>query len=215
MRRLTKFSRAVALAALFSSSLSFADVAADVQHLQERWAEVNYQLNGKAKESAFEALNVEADAIVKANPSSPEALIWSGIIKSTYAGAKGGLGALSLAKASKAELEKAMAIDAKALEGSAYTSLGALYFNVPGWPVGFGDDEKAEELLKQSVALNPAGIDGNYFYGNFLVKEKRYAEARSYFEKALQAPPRPGRALADSGRQQEITQALASIANKK
>jgi tetratricopeptide (TPR) repeat protein len=215
MCRLIKFSLAVVVAALFSSQLSFADVAADVQHLQERWAEVNYQLSGKAKESAFEALNVEADAIVKANDSSAEALIWSGIIKSTYAGVKGGLGALSLAKGSKAELEKAMAINSKALDGSAYTSLGALYFNVPGWPIGFGDDEKAEELLKQAVALNPTGIDGNYFYGNFLIKEKRYAEARTYLEAAQKAPARPGRGLADSGRQQEITQALASIANKK
>ncbi len=50
---------------------------------------------------------------------------------STYAGAKGGLGALSLAKKSRAVLESALMIDDQALQGSAYTSLGALYAKVP------------------------------------------------------------------------------------
>lgn len=205
---------ATAAAALLLGNMAFADVAADVKHLQERWAEINYQMEGKAQETAFDALMKEAEAIVAANPTSADALIWSGIIKSTYAGAKGGLGALSLAKASKADLEKAMSIDANALQGSAYTSLGALYYSVPGWPVGFGDDEKAEELLKKALTMNAEGIDPNYFYANFLVNQKRYTEARTYFEKAKKAPARPGRALADSGRQKEIDEALAAIASK-
>jgi tetratricopeptide (TPR) repeat protein len=202
-------------ASVFVTRSALADVDADVKHLQERWAEINYQMEGKTQQTAFDALMKEAEGVVAANATSADALIWSGIIKSTYAGAKGGLGALSLAKASKAELEKAMSINDKALQGSAYTSLGALYYSVPGWPVGFGDDKKAEELLKQALALNPDGIDSNYFYGSFLINQKRYADARLYLQKAQQATARPGRALADSGRQQEITKALASIANKK
>jgi tetratricopeptide (TPR) repeat protein len=159
-------------------------------------------------------LTNEANALVASDPAAPDLLIWSGIIKSTYAGAKGGLGALSLAKESKADLEKAMGINANALQGSVYTSLGALYYSVPGWPVGFGDDDKAEELLKQALVLNPDGIDSNYFYNNFLIEQKRFAEARTYLEKAQKSQPRSGRALADSGRQQEITAALSNIAGK-
>ena len=75
-----------------------------------------------------------------------------------------GLGAFNYAKASKKDLEKALSIDPDALSGSAYTSLGTLYFNVPGWPIGFGDDEKAEQLLK-SPDGKPIGIDSNYFMG--------------------------------------------------
>ena len=186
----------------------------DVRHLQDRWAEINYQLEGKTQLSAFEQLVSEASALTAANPDAAEAWIWSGIIKSTYAGAKGGLGALSLAKASKADLERALELDPAALQGSAATSLGTLYYSVPGWPVGFGDHDKAEALLQQALALNPNGIDSNYFYGSYLITEKRYAEARQYLQKAQQAAPRPGRALADSGRQQEIEEALASIAGK-
>lgn len=201
-------------AAMLLPVAAFAAQESDLKHLQDRWAEINYQMEGKAKESAFDALTNEANALVAGDPASADLLIWSGIIKSTYAGAKGGLGALSLAKESKADLEKAMGINANALQGSAYTSLGALYYSVPGWPVGFGDDEKAEELLKQALVLNPDGIDSNYFYGSFLIEQKRYAEARTHLEKAQKAPARPGRALADSGRQQEIAAALAKIAGK-
>jgi tetratricopeptide (TPR) repeat protein len=197
-----------------SAGSLLANAASDVAHLQQRWAEVNYQLEGKTRLSAFEQLVADAEAIVTANPDSAEVLIWSGIIKSTYAGAKGGLGALSLVKASKTDLEKALALDAGALQGSAYTSLGALYYSVPGWPVGFGDDDKAEELLKKALELNPEGIDSNYFYGSFLLEQKRYEEARTYLVKAQKAPARPGREIADSGRQQEIIAALAKIAGK-
>ena len=124
------------------------------------------------------------------------------------------MGALALAKASKADLEQALELDPRALQGSAYTSLGALYYSVPGWPLGFGDDEKAEELLKQALVQHPDGIDSNYFSGSFLITEKRYADARKYLQKAQQAAPREGRALADTGRQQEIADALTAIAGE-
>ena len=135
----------------------------DLSHLQQRWAEVNYQMEGKSQLSAFAQLS---DAIVELSekePASAEVWIWRGIIKSTYAGARGGLGALGLAKEAKADLEFAMELDADALDGSAYTSLGTLYHSVPGWPVGFGDEDTAEELLLKALTLNPEGIDSNYF----------------------------------------------------
>ena len=47
------------------------------------------------------------------------------------------------------------------LDGSAYNSLGVLYYKVPGWPVGFGDKAKARELLQKALAINPKGIDAN------------------------------------------------------
>jgi len=192
-----------------------ADLDSDISHLQQRWAEVNYQLEGKTQLSEFEKLVGEAIQTTSSYPDAAESWIWSGIIKSTYAGAKGGLGALSLAKESRAELEKALSLNADALDGSAYTSLGTLYYSVPGWPVGFGDDEKAEELLTRALSLNPDGIDSNYFYGNYLISEKRYEQARRYLIKAQQAPARPDRPLADAGRQKEILEALAGIEGKK
>ncbi len=204
---------AVLLAGLLAAPLMSwaADVNETLARLQSRWAEVNYQLPEKQREAAFAELAAQAETEVRNNPA-PELLIWRGIILSTYAGAKGGLGALELVKASKASLEQALAKNDQALEGSAYTSLGALYYQVPGWPVGFGDDDKAQAMLSKALTLNPDGIDPNYFYGDFLYRQERYADARVALLKAQAAKPRPGREVADRGRQAEIQALLDKVA---
>ncbi len=204
---------AVLLAGLLAAPLMSwaADVNETLARLQSRWAEVNYQLPEKQREAAFAELAAQAETEVRNNPA-PELLIWRGIILSTYAGAKGGLGALDLVKASKASLEQALAKNDQALEGSAYTSLGALYYQVPGWPVGFGDDDKAQAMLSKALTLNPDGIDPNYFYGDFLYRQERYADARVALLKAQAAKPRPGREVADQGRQAEIQALLDKVA---
>jgi tetratricopeptide (TPR) repeat protein len=144
---------------------------------------------GKAKESCLETLSAQADQASAKEAFRTDLLIWSAIVKSTWAGAKGGLGALSLVKEAKAKLEIAIKQDPKALEGSAYTSLGSLYYQVPGWPVGFGDDDKAEQLLKQALAINPTGIDPNFFYGDFLLDQGDKAAGEDL---SGQGPGRPG-----------------------
>ena len=213
-----KFARTLACTLLCLGSLpAFAlseQGQQQLQQLQSRWAEINYQLPEKQREAAFATLAEQAQQAVKAEPKAAELLIWRGIILSTQAGAKGGLGALGLVKQAKASLEQALAADPQALAGSAYTSLGSLYYQVPGWPIGFGDDQKAEAMLKQALALNPDGIDPNYFYGDFLQRNQRYAEAKVALEKALQAPDRPGRASADAGRRAEARQLLAEVIKK-
>lgn len=185
-----------------------------LQQLQTRWAEINYQTPEKQREEAFAKLVTQADAALASEPKAPELLIWRGIILSTQAGAKGGLGALGLVKEAKASLEQALTIDPQALAGSAYTSLGSLYYQVPGWPIGFGDDQQAEKMLKQALAINPDGIDPNYFYGDFLQRQKRYEEARAALEKTLAAKDRPGRELADQGRRAEAKALLQQVESK-
>lgn len=190
---------------------------ADQQRLgsiQQSWAHIQYDLAEKQRAAAFEQLSSEAQAFTRQRPEVAEAWIWKGIVTSSWAGAEGGLGALGKAKEAKADLEKALALDPKALQGSAYTSLAALYDRVPGWPIGFGDSDKAEHLLKQALQLNPDGIDSLYFWGDHLYRQKRYAEAKSALQKALQAPPRPGRESADAGRRQDIAALLADITKK-
>ena len=192
-------------------TLSIVAQAADVSHLQQRWAQIHYELPAKQQPKAYAKLASEARQLTQANPGSAAAHIWKGIILSSWAGAEGGVSALGKARQARAELEQALTLDPSALQGSAYTSLGVLYYQVPGWPLGFGDDEKAAELLQQALALNPDGIDSNYFWADYLVRQKRYAEARTALLKAQAAPPRPGRELADTGRQQEIRALLNTL----
>ncbi len=186
-----------------------------VAELQHDWAIANYQLTGDPQEEAFEALIARSDAAVSSNPKSADLLIWDGIIKSSFAGAKGGLGALSLAKAARDSLEEALKVDDQALNGSAYTSLGTLYASVPGWPVGFGNDKKAAKMLQKAIEINPDGIDSNYFYADYLLQEKQYEKAEEYLLKAQNAAPRPDRPVADAGRQEEIHAALSIVREKR
>jgi len=182
-----------------------------IGQLQSTWAEVNYQLKGDEQIDGFMELIAEANSAVAEYPEAAPVYIWRGIIQSTYAGAKGGLGALKLAKAAKADLEQALALDPSAMNGSAYTSLGTLYQSVPGWPIGFGSDKKAEQLLLKALTLNPTGIDSNYFYARYLQAKGRDQQAKMFFIKAQNAAPRSDRPLADAGRQKEIAEALAEF----
>jgi len=182
-----------------------------VAELQHDWEVIRYQTPAADREKRFEALSEKAHKVSETFPGRSEPLIWEGIIVSSWAGEKGGIGALGLVKQAKADYEQAIQINAKALDGSAYNSLGVLYYKVPGWPLGFGDKAKAKELLHKALALNPNGIDPNFFYAEYLVEAKKADEAVPYLEKALDAPPRPGRQIADAGRREEVRALLAKI----
>lgn len=183
--------------------------------LQQRWEQIKYRSAPSEQERGFAALTAEADAALARHADSAPVLIWHGIIVASHAGAKGGLGALGLAKDAKKDFEAALKRDPQALSGSAYTSLGSLYYQVPGWPIGFGDDRKAQDYLKQGLARNPDGIDANFFYADYLYRKGDLDAAERYLRKALQAPARAGRQLADEGRRAEAEALLAQVAAKR
>lgn len=180
-----------------------------VAEVQREWERISYTVPAGQRAERFEALAARAHAASAAHPDRAEPLIWEGIVVSSWAGAKGGLGALPLVRQAKGLYESALAIRPEALDGSALNSLGVLYYKVPGWPIGFGDKARAQELLKRALSVNPGGVDPNLFYGEFLVESGRAAEAVPFLERALKAPPRPGREIADAGRRDEVTALLA------
>lgn len=208
---------AASLCALCLHSNAWALDGADSQRLldiQQRWAQIQYHTAEKLRADEFEKLAVQAKSFTRDRPQAAEAWIWQGIVTSSWAGSEGGLGALGKVKESKLMLEKSLQLDPLALQGSAYTSLAALYDRVPGWPIGFGDADKAEQLLKQALQINPQGIDSLYFWGDHLYRQSQYSEARAALLKAKKAAPRPGREAADAGRQQEIDALLMQIQQK-
>lgn len=214
-----KQSSALIAITLLTTSLLLGTVRAEtaaleLSQIQQQWASAKYQQTGDQQEQTFAELVKTAQAAAKANPNDARYLIWEGIIRATYAGSVGGLDALDEVETAKDLFEQALKQDEKALDGSAYTSLGSLYYQVPGWPIGFGSDKKAREYLLKGLAVNPDGIDSNYFYGDFLLQQKEYKKAVAVLEKALLAAPRPGREDADAGRRQEIEQALGKARSK-
>ena len=159
-----------------------------VTELQRDWEVIRYQTPAAEREKRFEALATRAHQASESFPGRSEPLVWEGIVVSSLAGEKGGLGALGLVKQAKVIYERAIGIDGGALEGSAYNSLGVLYYKVPGWPVEVGPETRSRSTL------------GELATGR-----------RVHLERALQAPPRAGRQIADTGRREEVRALLAKL----
>ncbi len=199
----------------FLSGIATADTVKDnIQSLQKEWALINYETTEDNREAAFSILAKKANELTGQYPDRAEPLVWEGIILSTYAGAKGGLGALGLIEEARDRLLDAEKINANALNGSIYTSLGSLYYQAPGWPISFGSNDDAKLYLNRALEINPNGIDPNYFYGDFLIEQGKYKEAIAVLEHALEAPLRPERPVADAGRKIEIHEKIL-LARKK
>jgi len=186
--------------------------------LAQRWDKLKYQEMDKDQRIAgLKILAEDAKILAKKHSNKPGPKIWAAIALATEGGEVGALGgALSLVKEAKTYLEAALKEHPDAeLETSIHTTLGSLYYKVPGWPIGFGDEDKAVEHLNRALELSPAGLDAHFWMGSYLWDETRqYQDAAEHFRQAMQAPDRPGRALADQGRKAEAKALLADVEKK-
>lgn len=162
--------------------------------LMQRWENVEYRMQGDARLQAFESLSHEIDSLAQAHGSDSHVLTAEGVVLASYARARGGLGALDLAKRARTALERAIEIDPAGENGAAYVTLGALYQHAPGWPIAFGDEEKAGQLLNKAVEIRPEGIDTNFYYAQYLEDQGEHAAARQYARLAVDGRPRKGKA---------------------
>ncbi len=189
----------------FASPAHAASLEQELSALQNEWARIKYVVNAKEQKlSAIAKLEVKAEEVVKNFPKSAEAKIWQAIILATDANITKGIAALPKVEKAKALLEESLKINPRAMDGSAHMTLGSLYFQVPGWPVGFGNDKLAEEHFQKALAINPANLDTNYWYGEFMLDQGRPAEAIKHFQTAQKAPIRKERRVADEGRLREV-----------
>jgi tetratricopeptide (TPR) repeat protein len=197
-----------------AAGISAAPLDEAIASLARRWDVIEYQMAQRDKAAAFAALAKQAHELSTTQPGHAEPLIWEAIVLCSEAGAERDLGALHLVEEARKLLLQAEDIDPTALDGTIYSNLGSLYYQVPGWPIGFGDKEQAAVYLEKALQLNPDGIEPNYFYGDFLVQQGDYGAAVRVLEKALRAPPRPGREVGDRGRREEVRRALEVARDK-
>jgi tetratricopeptide (TPR) repeat protein len=198
-------------AASLAAQPTLDDAIADIGH---HWAKVSYHTPDAEKDTAFDALIANSQQVAQSFPGRAEPMIWEAIVLASATKAQGGLGALSKVRDARDLLLAAEKINPTALNGSVYNSLGSLYAKVPGWPIGFGDKKKAKEYFEKALAINPNGIDPNYFYADLLADQGEYAKAADHLKQALAAPSRPGREDADAGRRQEVMHLLETLRQK-
>jgi len=201
---------ATVLAATLPSAASAQTVAEDVATLRNGWAHISYEVRGSSTQTTqLGRLASTANAALARHPNQAEILLWQGIIVSEQANRANIFHQLSLATRARDILARAYAINPRVADGGAAMSLGVLYYKVPGSPIGFGDTERARRLLREALALDPNGLDANYFYGDFLLDQGDAANARTYLQRALRAPHDTTRPVWDAGRRREVQALLA------
>jgi tetratricopeptide (TPR) repeat protein len=185
---------------------------ADVTRIDNEWARIKYQVHDKADQyRQMDALAGQAAQVSARYPGRVEPLLWQGIVTSEEAGMANMFQQLGYARAARTILNKAEAIDAKGGNGGVAMSLGVLYYRVPGFPIGFGSADKARAYLKTALAIDPNGLDSNYFYGDFLNSQGDRGGAVSYLQKALRAPVNPHRPVWEAGRRADVRAEIARI----
>ncbi len=185
---------------------------AAVARVEHEWERIKYQIKDpRAQHAQIEILTRDAAAVTARYPGRAEPLIWQGIAQSEHAAMSSGLSALADAKESRKTFERAYQLDRTALEAGAPTSLGTLYYRVPGFPIGFGDKAKARHYLSEALSIAPDSMDANYFYGDFLITKGEYAAAGRVLQHALATPPHPDRPIWDQGRRAEIRALLVKV----
>lgn len=191
------------------------DLSSAVHHLESEWERIKFSIpEGSTQTQQMNALGEEADKTAARFPNHVAAMIWDGIITSERASLANPLSALGLAKRARDILEAANKIDPVALDAGAPTSLGVLYYRVPGFPIGFGDKKRARQLLEQATKLSPQGMDAWYFYGDFLMAQDEVPQAVEAFRHALNIPRNANRPLWDDNRRLLIQQILSKITKK-
>jgi tetratricopeptide (TPR) repeat protein len=195
--------------------LAQASSAKELRSIASAWDRIHYQRDKPHRAEAYEGLLQQLSAS-KGDREQAGLLLWEAIIRASLAGEKGALGgALDYVKQAKILLERAEAMGPGPETAGIYTTLGSLYYQVPGWPLGYGDKAKARRYLEKALQREPQDIDANYFYGDFLLQEEEYRAAAEALNKAQSAPKRPGREVGDAGRRQEIGLLLVKIREEK
>lgn len=204
------------LALWYASGAAATDTEFDTRFnsLQEGWQHAYYVAPEGERADRLEVLLGRAEQLRRDYPLRPEAYITEAIVLCVYSGENWGLSALSNVAKARDLLLQAKDMDPKTMEGSAFITLGALYYQVPGWPFSFGDDDVAEMYLKKAVQLFPNALDSNYFYGDYLYHQDKYKKAYKYLKRADQAPVRPQMALSDRQLKKDLAELLAKVKAK-
>ena len=198
------------------STQCFAEPLKDaLKNIETEWASVYYSTPKHKQGPAYVQLLDKTVNLSKQYPNAAEPIFWQAVVKATYADQQDAFSALSAIHEARDLLIKAIKINPETMDGSAYVTLGTLYYMAPKWPIAFGDDNAAKQMLETALKINPDGIDANYFYGEFLLLHNKPNDAAIYFERATAAPARAEQLYADNQLKAEARLALKNTQERK
>ncbi len=201
---------------LLLSTHCFAEGLKDsLKNIEAEWASIYYSTPKSQQGPAYVQLLDKTVNLVRQYPDAAEPIFWQAVVKATYADQQDAFSALNAIHEARDLLIKAIKINPETMSGSAYVTLVTLYYMVPKWPISFGDDDAAQQMLETALKINPDGIDSNYFYGEFLLLHNKPGDAAIYFERASAAPARSEQLYADNRLKAEARLALKNAQNRK
>lgn len=201
---------------LLLSTSCFAESLNDaLKNIEAEWASIYYSTPKNQQGPAYVKLLDKTVNLVRQYPNAAEPIFWQAVVKATYADQQDAFSALDAIHEARDLLIKAIKINPETMSGSAYVTLGTLYYMAPKWPISFGDDEAAQQMLQTALKINPDGIDTNYFYGEFLLLHNKPGDAAVYFERAAAAPARAEQLYADNQLKAEARLALRNTQSRK
>lgn len=204
-----------ALLVLAAPAATASPLDGGVGQLEAHWAQANYSITGKvAQATAFDQVVTEAEALATRYPASAEPLVWKAVAETAKAGVIRGLAGFKLVKAARVTLEVAEKIDPNAANGLGLSQLGTLYYQVPGFPIAFGDRAKAGRYIKRALEVAPDSIAVNLAYADYLATGKEPFRALDILRSLLRLKPRHSQVLADNGRRAEALALLALVQSK-
>lgn len=204
------------VALLLLTTQCFADnLKVSLQNIEAEWATIYYNAPKSKQSLAYHQLLDKVMTLLEQHPNNIDLIFWQAVIKATNADHQNALTALSSIKEARDLLIKAIQINPETMNGSAYVTLGTLYYMVPKWPIAFGDDRTAQELLEAALQINPNGIDSNYFYGDFLLSRGKVDEAIQYFKRAATSPTRNEQLYSDNQLKAKANLALKNAEERK
>jgi len=186
-----------------------------LKNIESEWASIYYSTHKNKQGPAYVRLLDKTTNLAQQYPNDAEPVFWQAVVKASYADHQDPFSALNAIHEARDLLIKAIKINPETMSGSAYVTLGTLYYMAPKWPVAFGDDQEAKEMLETALKINPDGIDANYFYGEFLLMHNQPQDAARYFERASAAPARTEQLYADNQLKAEARLALKNTTERK
>lgn len=166
--------------------------------LYNQWMSIHFSHRLYAQKLfAFNALLNRIIKLHEIDQKAVQPMVLEALIYCSYAEIENGLGSLSYVNKARNLLKRAENLEPTLFEGTIYSTLGALYSQVPGWPISFGNNEIARQYLELALHLYPNAADTNYLYGDFLLTQGEPAKAYLYLSRAANAPIRPTQQLVD------------------
>jgi len=170
------------------------------------WGDIRAKTSDE-KLAAYDQGREAARRAVELAPRNPQAHFWYGTNTARWGQTKGVMRSLFLLPTVRQEIEIVMELDPKF--PPVYSLAGNVYYEVPRF-LG-GDLDKAEEMFRKGLELNPRFTGARVGLARTLVKTGRVAEARRELEAVLDEKAPSNLAdwtLKDSKRARELLESI-------